>query len=250
MKKFFSLIIFLATGSLLIAQSGQSKPKPAGTKPAAAKPAASGAHPASMKTLLDSFSYALGVNIGSSLRSQGMTTVNSALFSRAFNDALTGKPCLVDDNGAIGILTSYSEKVQEQKSKGVIDEGKAFLAKNKLRPEVKTTPSGLQYEILRDGTGAKPSVADTFVAHYRGTLIDGKEFDASYPRNEPLTMPVNQVIPGWVEGLQMMPIGSKYKFYIPYDLGYGLRGSPPVIPGGATLIFEVELLDVKKAGHP
>jgi FKBP-type peptidyl-prolyl cis-trans isomerase FklB len=243
MKRFFVLILLVASGSLLMGQTGQSKPKSA-----AAKPAAPASKP--MKTLLDSFSYALGVNIGSSLRSQGMTTVNSALFAKAFNDALTGRPCLVDDNSAISILTSYSEKVQVEKSKGVIEAGKAYLDKNKLRPEIKTTATGLQYEVLREGTGAKLAASDTFVAHYRGSLIDGTEFDASYPRNEPLTMPANQVIPGWTEGLQLMPVGSKYKFFIPYDLGYGLRGNPPVIPGGATLIFEVELLDVKKVGHP
>ncbi|HLG41431.1 MAG TPA: FKBP-type peptidyl-prolyl cis-trans isomerase, partial [Chitinophagaceae bacterium] len=128
-----------------------------------------------------------------------------------------------------------------------IDAGNAFLENNKKRPGVKVTASGLQYEVITEGTGIKPAKADTFVCHYRGTLIDGTEFDASYNRGQPLIYPVTAVIPGWTEGLQLMPAGSKYKFYIPYKLGYGVFGSPPAIPGGAALIFEVELLDVKKS---
>ena len=136
--------------------------------------------------------------------------------------------------------------MQESKSKPTIEAGKNFLSKNKARPEVKTTASGLQYEVITEGTGIKPTALDTFVCHYRGTLINGTEFDASYNRGQPLVYPVAGVIRGWTEGLQLMAVGSKYKFYIPYDLAYGTNDNGQ-IPGGSTLIFEVELLDVKKA---
>ena len=123
--------------------------------------------------------------------------------------------------------------------------GNAFLANNKKRAGVKTTASGIQYEVLKDAQGAKPKATDTVVVNYRGTLINGTEFDASARTGKPIEFPLNRVIRGWTEGLQLMPVGSKYKFYIPYNLGYGLNG-PGQIPGGATLIFEVELLDIKK----
>ena len=132
-----------------------------------------------------------------------------------------------------------------EKAKTEIEAGKKFLEQNKLRPGVKTTASGLQYEVITEGTGIKPTTVDTFVVHYRGTLLNGTEFDASYKRNQPLTYPMTQVIPGWTEGLQLMAVGSKYKLYIPYNLGYGVMGQGQ-IPGGATLVFELELLEVKK----
>jgi FKBP-type peptidyl-prolyl cis-trans isomerase FklB len=151
----------------------------------------------------------------------------------------------MDDVTANALLNNYMVKLQQDKVKPAIEEGNKFLAQNKLKPGVKTTASGLQYEVITEGQGNKPAAIDTFVAHYRGTLLNGTEFDASYNRGQPLTLGVSQVIRGWTEGLQLMPIGSKYKFWIPYDLGYGVMGQGQ-IPGGALLIFEVELLDVKK----
>ena len=130
-------------------------------------------------------------------------------------------------------------KMQEEKIKPRIEEGRKFLAQNKLKPGVKTTASGLQYEVITEGQGIKPTAVDTFVAHYRGTLLDGTEFDASYNRGQPLQLGVSQVIRGWTEGLQLMPVGSKYKFWIPYEIAYGVMGQGQ-IPGGAMLIFEVE----------
>ncbi|HMR92564.1 MAG TPA: FKBP-type peptidyl-prolyl cis-trans isomerase [Chitinophagaceae bacterium] len=199
-----------------------------------------------LKTLADSAGYALGVNIGSSLLFQNMTEINTDMITKAIGEVLSNQPTLIDENMALTVLNNYANKMQEEKSQQIIDSGRAFLERNKLRPEVKVTASGLQYEVIREGTGIKPAALDTFVCHYRGTLIDGTEFDASYNRNEPLVYPLNQVIRGWTEGLQLMAVGSHYKLYIPHELGYGVHGSPPAIPGGAVLVFELELLDVKK----
>ena len=200
-----------------------------------------------LKTSNDSLSYVLGEVAAFNLIQQGLgdVKINSTHFTRALNDILGKKKTLLDDVTANTLLTNYMTKIQEKKSKTVIEEGEKFLAQNKLKPGVITTASGLQYEVITEGTGIKPTAIDTFVAHYRGTLLNGTEFDASYNRGQPLTYPVNKVVPGWIEGLQLMAVGSKYKFYIPYNLGYGLTGNGQ-IPGGAMLIFELELLEVKK----
>ena len=130
------------------------------------------------------------------------------------------------------------------KSSAVKEEGRKFLADNKKRPGVVELPSGLQYEIIKQGTGEKPKATDTIKAHYAGTLINGQEFDNSYKRGEPIILPVGGVIQGWVQALQLMPVGSKWKLYIPSDLGYGDRGAGSAIPGGSALIFEIELLEI------
>lgn len=220
---------------LLVA--GKVAPQPV-AKPVASK--------AVLKTANDSVSYAIGLNHALFFKQQGMTKLNAALINKAINDILGNKPLLFNDRTANTVMNKLIIQIQEEKMKPTIDAGKAFLENNKKRPEVKITASGLQYEIITEGTGIKLTAADTFVCNYRGTLIDGTEFDASDNRGEPLVMPVSQVIRGWTEGLQLMPVGSKYKFYIPFNLGYGVFGNPPAIPGGAALIFEVELLDVKK----
>lgn len=244
MKKIF--LVTLSAGLTLAVSAQKTTPakKPA-VKPAT-KSATGGVV---LKNLSDSASYALGVNIATSLKMQNMTKINSALLNRAMQDVFNGKPTLIDENSSFTVLNSYASKMQEEKSRSAIDSGQAYLAKNKKRPEVKVTPSGLQYEVLAVGNGPKPAAVDTVTVHYRGTLINGYEFDASYKHGQPISFPLNRVIPGWTEGLQLMSAGSKYKLYIPYNLGYGLQGSPPVIPGGAALIFEVELLEVKKAGE-
>jgi FKBP-type peptidyl-prolyl cis-trans isomerase len=194
----------------------------------------------------DSASYIVGFRIGSFYKKNyDIEQFNASLVALGFNDIMTNKPTLISESLISEVMNKLIFQILEEKAKVNIEAGKAFLAQNKLRPEVKTTASGLQYEVIREGTGVKPAAADTFVAHYRGTLLDGTEFDASYNRGAPLTLPVTSVIKGWTEGLQLMPVGSKYKFYIPYDIGYGTFGNG-AIPGGATLVFEVELLDVKK----
>ena len=200
-----------------------------------------------LKTAADSVSYVLGEIAGYNLIQQGLgdVKINNAAFIQAVNDILAKKKPLLDDAIANGMLSKYMEKKQTEKIKPTIEEGRKFLAQNKLKPGVITTASGLQYEVLQQGTGIKPTLLDTFVAHYRGTLLDGTIFDESYNKGQPLTWQVNQVISGWTEALQMMPIGSKYKLYIPYEIAYGAAGSGK-IPGGAMLTFEIELLDIKK----
>jgi FKBP-type peptidyl-prolyl cis-trans isomerase FklB len=194
-----------------------------------------------LKTTIDSVSYVLGEVAAYNLIQRGLgdVKINTIPFQRAINDVLGKKNILMPDSVANALLSNYMLNKN-------INEGKNFLAKNKLRPGVKTTATGLQYEIIKEGTGIKPSAVDTFVCNYRGTLLNGTEFDASANRGQPLKMSLKDVIPGWTEGLQLMQVGSKYKFYIPYNLGYGMWGSGQAIPGGATLIFELELIDVKK----
>ena len=200
-----------------------------------------------LKSTLDSLSYALGQSTGTLFSQQGFGDFpfNLSLYNRGMKDILEKKKPLLNDDLANTTINTYYLNMLREKAKVHIEAGRLFAEQNKQRPGVITTASGLQYEVLQQGTGEKPTAADTFVCHYRGTLLDGTEFDASYKRGEPLQMPVTAVIPGWTEGLQLMPVGSKYKFYIPYQLGYGVTGQG-AIPGGATLVFEVELLDVKK----
>jgi FKBP-type peptidyl-prolyl cis-trans isomerase len=242
MKKLFVFALCLSLATIVAAQT--TKPAPAKPKPVtpATKP---------LKTFNDSASYAIGVYAMNLIKQQGLDfpNMNAAACTRAINDITSGKAMLLDEGQINNVLNTHFTRMQQEKAKPMIDSGNAFLARNKKRPGVITTPSGLQYEIVTQGTGIKPTAADTFVAHYRGTLLNGTEFDASYNRGQPLTLGVGQVIKGWTEGLQLMPIGSKYKFYIPYNLAYGVFGQGE-IPGGAMLVFEVELLDVKKAGHP
>jgi FKBP-type peptidyl-prolyl cis-trans isomerase len=137
------------------------------------------------------------------------------------------------------------QREKASKAGPTIAAGEKFLAENKKKPGVKTTASGLQYEVLVEGTGPKPNAEDQVVAHYAGTLIDGTKFDNSYDRGQPITIGLNQVIRGWTEGLQLMPVGSKYRFFIPYQLGYGMQEAG-AIPAGSALVFEVELLEIKK----
>lgn len=198
-----------------------------------------------IKSLNDSISYALSLNHATFFYQQGINRVDTGLLTMAVRHVLRNQPTLINDSLANNIMNRLMVKIQELAVRPNIEKGMAFLEANKKRKEVVTTPSGLQYEVLKQGTGPRPAALDTFVCHYRGTLIDGTEIDASYNRGEPLVMGVSQVIKGWTEGLQLMPTGSKYKFYIPYTLGYGPFDNPP-IPGGSILIFEIELLDVKK----
>lgn len=244
MKKIILSVILSGTISLMYAQPGKTPPKP--TPKPVVKPTTQPAN--ILKTNADSVSYVLGEVVAFAMTEKGLGDVkitNTNAFMKAIGDILGKKPTLLDDVTANALLNNYMTKLQSDKVKPEIEKGQKFLAQNKLKPNVKTTASGLQYEVITEGQGITPTVLDSFVCHYRGTLLDGTEFDASYNRGQPLQMAVTQVIPGWIEGLQLMAIGSKYKFWIPYTLGYGVMGQGK-IPGGALLIFEMELLDVKK----
>lgn len=193
----------------------------------------------------DSLSYAMGVQTAEYYKSQGAENINPEMVQKAYNDVFNSKTLLISPEQCnMTIQTKLQEfmmaKVTTEKAAGM-----KFLEENKKRPEVVTLPSGLQYQVITKGTGPIPKATDTIKANYIGTLINGKEFDNSYSRNEPITIPVGGVIRGWIEALQLMPVGSKWKIYIPSDLGYGDRGAGGgAIPGGATLIFEMELLDI------
>jgi FKBP-type peptidyl-prolyl cis-trans isomerase len=239
MKNTILSLLLLAGIGTLNAQPGKPVIKPA-TKPVA-KPVNI------LKTTNDSVSYVLGEIAAFNLMQQGLgdVKINNTVFLKALNDILGKKKPLMEDVAANACLTDYMTKQQAEKTKPTIEEGTKFLAQNKLKPGIKTTASGLQYEVITEGTGIKPTSVDSFVVNYRGTLLNGTEFDASANRGQPLSMGLWQVIPGWTEGLQLMSVGSKYKFWIPYNLGYGTMGQGQ-IPGGALLIFDLELLDVKK----
>ncbi|HUP13246.1 MAG TPA: FKBP-type peptidyl-prolyl cis-trans isomerase, partial [Niastella sp.] len=215
------------------------------TKTTAKKPVAKKTVPTVvLKTLNDSVSYAVGVSAASFYKQQGTGRLNGAIVAKAINDIGSNKKPLLTDAEANECMMRYINQAQQAKSGPNIAKGEAFLATNKGKAGVKTTPSGLQYEVITQGTGPMPTANDTVVCHYRGTLIDGTEFDNSYKRGEPITFPVGGVIRGWTEALQLMPVGSKYKLYIPQQLAYGPNDYDK-IPGGSVLIFDVELLEVK-----
>lgn len=192
-----------------------------------------------LKNQNDSVSYAIGSMVASFYKQQGVTKLNANLVAKAVNDVYGNKKTLLNEEQCNTTVMRY---LNPELSKHV-SESEAFLAANQKKAGIKTTPSGLQYEVITEGKGTKPTAADTVTVHYRGTLINGTEFDNSFKRGQPISFPLGNVIAGWTEGLQLMSVGSKYKFYIPAQLGYGMNGSGP-IPGGAALIFEVELLQV------
>lgn len=198
-----------------------------------------------MKNALDSFSYAMGLSIASFYKEQGVQNINSNLVVRALNDLKTGKP-LMDDAQANTCMVNYVQEMRGEKAAGNKKAGEAFLAQNKKQPGIISLPSGLQYQVLKESTGVKPAATDKVKVHYTGSLLDGTVFDSSVQRGEPLEIAVNAVIPGWIEALQLMPVGSKWKLFIPSHLAYGDSGAGPAIKPGSTLIFEVELLDIVK----
>jgi FKBP-type peptidyl-prolyl cis-trans isomerase FkpA len=199
-------------------------------------------------------SYALGMDIGDMIKHLGTdANVDLAIVMRAVQDSLAGKDLLLTTPQANEIKQAFLQKLQERlvaarKAQGEKNrtDSEAFLAQNKTKPGVVTTASGLQYEVITQGNGEKPTDTDTVIANYRGTLLDGTEFDSSYKRGKPATLPVKGVIPGWTEALQLMPVGSKYRLFIPANLAYGERGAGKLIGPNATLVFEVELLEINK----
>jgi FKBP-type peptidyl-prolyl cis-trans isomerase len=196
-------------------------------------------------------SYALGMNIGRGLSKQPVD-VDAAAVARGLKDAMSGGKTLLTDEEAAAALAQLQDQVKKATEVKVEElaaenkkSGDAFLAENKTKEGVVTLPSGLQYKILTAGTGPKPTATDTVVCQYKGTLLDGTEFDSSYKRGQPATFAVGRIIKGWTEALQLMPVGSKWQLFIPADLAYGERGAGGVIPPNATLIFEVELVSIQ-----
>ncbi len=264
---------FTVSAALLLAvavaagaqQSGQSNQKPAekpmaqgtqGTQqpaqPAAPTPANTAGKPESLE---DRASYSIGLNLGRSLKTNDVKA-NTDLIVKGLLDGLAGQQLLTDQEMQ-ATMQEFQQQLQtqqeaKQKATGEKNktEGEAFLMKNKERSGVKTTASGLQYEVLTEGTGAQPKATDTVTVNYKGTLMDGTVFDSSYDRGEPATFVLNQVIAGWTEGVQLMKVGSKYKFYIPAALGYGERGAGGVIGPNAPLVFEVELISIGQPNAP
>ena len=192
----------------------------------------------------DSLSYAMGVQTAAYYKSQGAEKINSEMVKKAYDDVYNNDSLLIPAEACNMTIQQKLQQYMLEKSSKAKEEGTKFLEENKKRPGVVTLPSGLQYEIIKQGTGPIPKSTDTVKAHYAGSLIDGKEFDNSYKRGEPITIPVTGVIQGWVQALQMMPVGSKWKLFIPSELGYGERGAGGAIPGGAVLIFDIELLEI------
>lgn len=191
----------------------------------------------------DSLSYALAVLVADFYKGQGMDTVNSVMIKMAFDDVYGGKTLMINPEQANMTVQQKMQEYMTRKADKVKQEGKAFLDANKNKPGVVTLPSGLQYEIITKGTGPIPKENDNIKAHYIGTFVDGKEFENSYDRGQPIDITPNAVIAGWTEALQLMPVGSKWKIFIPSELAYGDRGKG-AIPGGAALIFVLELVAI------
>ena len=229
MKQSFSIVLLITVGALLSACGTQERKT-------------------ELKTQGEKISYALGLDIGGSL-SELHTELDIATLIQAIQDTLTGGDVLLTGKEIAAVMQEFSKQMeakqkqeaQAQQGKN-LTEGEMFMEENKNKEGVQTTTSGLQYKVLTEGDGAKPSATDRVTVHYRGTLLDGTEFDSSYKRGQPATFALNGVIKGWTEGLQLMKMGSKYEFVIPPELAYGKRGTGGQIGPDATLIFEVELL--------
>lgn len=252
---------FLALAAMAALAGGnawsQSSTATASHTPAAPTPSTqSSASPAAgtgaaLATEQDKISYAIGMNIGMHLRHQPLD-LNPKLFEQGLNDALTGKPTVLTPDQAKTVLADAQREFQQKEEEKMQAQaasdkkaGEAFLAANKTKPGVVTLPDGLQYKVLRAGTGPKPKATDTVVCNYKGTLVDGTEFDSSYKRGEPVTVPVAHLIKGWTEALQLMPVGSKWRLFIPADLAYGDRAAGPTIGPDSTVIFDVELVSIE-----
>ena len=230
--------------TLAVAQTSKTPSKPAtAAKPATSTPAASA--PA-LKTQLDSVAYSIGLSVGGSLKAQGLAAVNTDLLLKGIKETLAGSSALLTPEQANQCIQEYFQEQATRAGRENKEKGEKFLTENKKRAGVQTTESGLQYEVMKMGEGPKPSATDRIKAHYHGTLVDGTVFDSSVERGEPVEFPVNGVIPGWQEALQLMPVGSKWKLYLPSQIAYGERAAGPTIGPNSALVFEVELLEILK----
>jgi FKBP-type peptidyl-prolyl cis-trans isomerase FklB len=249
MQKSLTTLITVTLAAIMLLGNVLAQETPAAT--AQPSPAAGSQSASALKTEKDKVSYAIGMNIGANLHRQSVD-IDPKVLEQGMEDALGGGKTLLSEDEARATLTQLQtdmrQKQQEkmqQAGESNKKEGDAFLAANKAKEGVVTLPSGLQYKIETPGTGPKPTTNDAVVCNYRGTLIDGKEFDSSYKRGQPATFPVTGVIKGWTEALQLMPVGSKWQLFVPSDLAYGERGTGADIGPNATLIFEVELLSIQ-----
>lgn len=245
MKKFFAVIILV---SMVAGVAAQTKP---------VKKAAPQSGTAVFKSQNDSLSYSIGMSLANFYKAQGITNINTAMLDRAINDIMkTGKPLLTEEQ-MNACVSSFMQKKQAEKEQatrqanaGIIEinhkAGEAFLAANKTKPGVVTTASGLQYMVIKEGTGPRPLATDKIRCHYHGTLLDGTVFDSSVDRGQPIDYAVNGFVPGWVEALQLMPVGSKWKLFVPAALAYGDNAAGPKISPGSTLVFDLELLEILK----
>ena len=195
---------------------------------------------------MENLSYALGMVIGHNLKGMGVKNLNATQFAQAVTDVLEGHATLLDDAEAQRTVSEFLQRQQAEAGKAVREEGERYLAENAQKEGVTVLPSGLQYVVLTEGTGAKPKATDRVKCHYEGRLTNGTVFDSSYRRGEPAVFPLNGVIAGWTEGVQLMGEGAKFRFFIPYQLAYGERGAGQSIPPYAALVFDVELIEVVK----
>ena len=226
-SKTFS-VLFILTLSALIACNGQRK-KSTGE----------------LKTKADSVAYAIGTSIGGSMKKDNLDSLDLDILKQGLQTALRGDSSLIDPMQAQMVIQTYLQDKQKAKGEAAVAEGKKFLEENKKKPGVVELPDGLQYQVIKEGTGPMPLETDTVVVHYHGTRIDGFVFDSSVEKGQPATYPVNGFIKGWIEALKMMKVGSKWKLFVPPALAYGERGNGPNIGPNTTLIFEMELLEVK-----
>jgi FKBP-type peptidyl-prolyl cis-trans isomerase FklB len=240
-KQFIVSMISLSAALPLAAQVKKTSTPTRTTHAAASK-----ASTTTLKTQLDSVSYAIGLSVANFYKQSNLTNINTALLVKAINDVRNNGKLLMDDQQANTCMMNFMQKAKAEKSAGNRKVGEEFLEANKNKPGVVNLPSGLQYIVEKEGTGPKPGPSDKVKVHYHGTLIDGRVFDSSVDRGQPIELSVNSVIPGWTEALQLMPVGSKWKLFIPSNLGYGDQQAGPLITPGSTLIFEVELLDIIK----
>ena len=231
------ITVFILAISISVMTMAQVKKKPA----AATAPA-----PPVLKTNIDSISYALGLNFANFCKQQGIESLNASLVSRAINDALKNNKLQLNEQQANNCIITYIQKVKTEKSAESKKTGDEFLAANKTKPGVVSLPSGLQYTVLKEGTGPKPAATDKVKCNYEGKLIDGTVFDSSEKQGQAIEFAVNGVIAGWTEALQLMPTGSKWRLFIPANLAYGDQQPSAIIKPGSTLVFDVELLEIVK----
>ena len=252
MKRIRITLVALSMCSAIASLAGDAKPS--------ATPGDSASPPAAFKDDKDKISYSLGVDIGRTLQ-KFQLDLNEAALSQGIADVLGNKQMAMNEQQVQETLQAFQQKMMQKQQEAMVKkqgemkavaeknkaEGKKFLADNAKKPDVKTTPSGLEYKVIKAGTGDKPKDSDTVETNYRGTTIDGKEFDSSAKHGSTATFPVNGVIKGWSEALKMMPVGSKWELYVPSELAYGDEGAGEDIAPGSTLVFDVELLSIKKS---